>query len=200
VRVARRALRLLARPPHLAVVRAGKNAIRDCRVALVFALECVPRGRRLQRGERWVGDAAGSETPRRLPSLKRSLLSIIKRVPSSFGWCRTRWSCATLALELKARRKAKVSRETIRRWLHDVGYVWKRARHVARDDDVQRVEKLARIRATIEGLLPSEALFFHGRTRHSLVGKDRVRVDAQGNANGSHDAGNKSETLSGGWT
>ncbi len=110
-------------------------------------------------GEWWVGDADAAP-PRRWPSLKRSLLSIIKRAPQSFGWCRTRWSSQTLALQLHARRGVRVSRETIRRWLADVGYVWKRARHIARDDDPQRVAKLARIRRIIEGLLPTEALFF----------------------------------------
>ena len=125
-----------------------------------------------RRGERWVCDpAAQSETPRRLPSLKRSLLSIIKRAPASFGWCRTRWSCTTLALELQARRKVKVSRETIRRWLHEVGYVWKRARHVARDDDPERVAKLARIRTIVEGLLPTEALFFADELDLHLLAK-----------------------------
>ncbi len=93
-------------------------------------------------------------------SLKRSLLALIKRVPAAYGWCRTRWSCQTLALELRARRGVSVSPDTIRRWLHQLGYVWKRARHVARDDDPERVTKLARIRSIIEGLLPSEALFF----------------------------------------
>jgi len=125
-----------------------------------------------QRGERWLTEAAAdSKPPRREPRLKRSLLSIIKRVPASFGWCRTRWSCQTLALELNARRKVKVSRETIRRWLHDVGYVWKRARHVARDTDVARVAKLARIRAIIEGLLPTEAVFFADELDIHLLAK-----------------------------
>jgi len=54
----------------------------------------------------------------------------------------------------------KVSRETIRRWLHEQGYVWKRARHVARDDDPERVTKLARIRHLVEHLRPSEVLLF----------------------------------------
>jgi hypothetical protein len=132
-----------------------------------------------------------------LPSLKRSLLSIIKRAPASFGWCRTRWSCTTLALELQARRKVKVSRETIRRWLHEVGYVWKRARHVARDDDPERVAKLARIRTIVEGLLPTEALFFADELDLHLLAKIGYSVDAAGHANGSHDAGHESETLSG---
>ena len=125
-----------------------------------------------QRGERWLTEAdADSETPRSLPSLQRSLLSIIKRAPASFGWCRTRWSCAALALEMQARRKVKVSRETIRRWLQDVGYVWKRARHVARDDDPERVAKLARIRALVEGLFPAEALFFADELDIHLLAK-----------------------------
>ncbi len=97
------------------------------------------------------GSAEGG-MPFYISSLKRSLLAIIKRVPSAFGWCRTRWSCQTLALELRVRRGAKVSRETIRRWLHEQGYVWKRARHVARDDDPERVTKLARIRHIVEHL------------------------------------------------
>jgi transposase len=124
------------------------------------------------RGERWLADAAGdSATLPRMPSLKRSLLSLIKRAPASFGWCRTRWSCATLALELHARRKVKVSRESIRRWLHEAGYVWKRAQHVARDDDPERIAKLARIRIIIEGLLSSEALFFAAELDIHLLAK-----------------------------
>lgn len=95
-----------------------------------------------------------------LGSLKRTLVSITKCVPHSLGWCRTRWSCATLSLELKARRGARVSRETIRQWLHELGWEWKRARHAARDDDPERESKLARIRYVFEQLGPAERLFF----------------------------------------
>ena len=125
-----------------------------------------------KRGDRWLmsPDAESSQAPR-LPTLKRSLIAIIKRVPSSFGWCRTRWSCATLALELHARRGVRVSGETIRRWLLEVGYVWKRARHVARDDDPERIAKLARLRAIIEGLLPTEVLFFGDELDIHLLAK-----------------------------
>jgi len=119
-------------------------------------------------------ESDGREEARRQPylsSLTRSLLAIIKRAPSAFGWCRTRWSCATLALELRARRGVKVSRETIRRWRHEQGYVWKRARHVARDDDPERVTKLARIRSIVEGLRPTEALFFADELDIHLLSK-----------------------------
>lgn len=125
-----------------------------------------------QRGERWLTDAsAESAWSGRMPSLKRSLVSLIKRAPHSFGWCRTRWSCAALALELHARRGVRMSRETIRRWLHEIGYVWKRARHIARDDDTERDAKLARIRSLIEALLPTEALFFADELDIHLLAK-----------------------------
>lgn len=125
-----------------------------------------------KRGERWGTEAVSeSAAPRRMPSLKWSLIAIIKRAPQRFGWCRTRWSCATLALELRARRGVRVSRETIRRWLHDLDYVWKRARQVARDDDPLRAAKLARIRAVIQGLLPTEALFFADELDIHLLAK-----------------------------
>ena len=101
-----------------------------------------------------------SRLSRYLPSLQRSLLSLLKCAPSAFGWCRTRWSCATLAAELKARRGVRVSEEKVRRWLHELDYVWKRARHAALDNDPERVAKLARIRHRIEHLRPSEKLFF----------------------------------------
>ncbi len=125
-----------------------------------------------KRGARWVADAAADgATPRRLPRLKRSLLALLKRAPATYGWCRVRWSCQTLALQLRAQRSVAVSRETIRRWLPEVGYVWKRARHVARDDDPERVAKLARIRAIIERLKPSDALFFADELDIHLLAK-----------------------------
>src|SRR5205085_5883737 len=64
-----------------------------------------------------------------LPWLRRSLLALLAKPPSAFGWCRTRWSCASLALELEAKHGWEVSAETVRRWLHEVDYVWKRAKH-----------------------------------------------------------------------
>lgn len=94
------------------------------------------------------------------PSLQRSLVAILKTVPRACGWCRTRWSCATLALEMQARRGVQVSTETVRRWLHELGWGWKRAKLVAKDDDPQRVEKLARIRFVFEHLQAKAALFF----------------------------------------
>lgn len=116
-----------------------------------------------RRGHLDLGLAAGARAAApRVPraSLKRSLLALLKRKPRAFGWCRVRWSCACLAAELAARRSVSLSQETIRRWLHELGYVWKRARHVTRDDDPERVCRLARIRHFVETLPRNAALFF----------------------------------------
>jgi transposase len=94
------------------------------------------------------------------PSLKRSVVALLKAVPWTWGWCRMRWSCATLALELQARRGVQVLTDTMRRWRHELGWGWKRAKLAAKDDDPQRVGKLARMRFVFESLPAKAALFF----------------------------------------
>lgn len=94
------------------------------------------------------------------PSLRRSLLAMLKVAPLAFGWCRTRWTCASLAAQLKVNRGVEVSADTLRRWLHQIGWVWKRATLSAKDDVPQRVEKLARIRSIFEHLSAKQLLLF----------------------------------------
>jgi putative transposase len=113
----------------------------------------------------WEHDAQGRLVPPvrttvLLPTLRRSLLALLKAPPRASGWCRTRWSCATLTLTLQAKRGITVSAETMRRWLHEIGWVWKRAKLVAKDDDPQRVNRLARIRFVFEQLKLCEAIVF----------------------------------------
>lgn len=129
-----------------------------CSRTSVYRTVAAYRRGHLDLGLEATADTAPPRAPR--AGLKRSLAALLKRGPQAFGWCRTRWSCACLAAELKARRGVALSQETIRRWLHESGYVWKRARHVARDDDPGRATKLARIRHLVESLPRSAALFF----------------------------------------
>jgi transposase len=122
------------------------------------------------------GEEASQERPsRRLtvlsPALQRSVLAIVTSVPRLCGWCRTRWSCATIALELHARRGIEVSAETVRRWLHELDWVWKRAKLIAKDDDPQRVEKLARIRMAFEQVGAGVTLVFADELDISLLPK-----------------------------
>jgi transposase len=101
-----------------------------------------------------------NERPQLPSRFQRTLRWLIQQPPRAFGWVRTRWSCATLALTIAARTKVVVSRETVRRQLHAAGYVWKRAKLKAKDDDPERARKLARIRDVIERLGKDEAFFW----------------------------------------
>jgi transposase len=117
-----------------------------------------------QLGRRpWEGGAgpASARSPSGLTAARRrSLLALLKKVPSLYGWCRTRWSCEALAETLWQRRGWRVSAETVRRWLHGLGWSWKRAKLVAKDDDPERVSKLAHIRWLWGRLRPRQVLLF----------------------------------------
>lgn len=102
----------------------------------------------------------GSATLALAPSLRRSLLALLAKPPDAYGWCRTRWSCATLVFSLEARRGLRVSAEPVRRWLHSLGWCWKRTKLAAKDNDSERAPKLARIRQLMETLQPRQALLF----------------------------------------
>jgi transposase len=95
-----------------------------------------------------------------MPWLTRSLSALLKKAPRAYGWCRTRWRCATLAATLRTKHGIAVSAETVRRWLHEIGWVWKRAKLVAKDDDPHRIERLARIRFHHENLQAHEVMVF----------------------------------------
>jgi transposase len=93
-------------------------------------------------------------------SLQRSLLALLNATPQTYGWCRTRWGCATLALTLQTKRGITVSAATMRRWLHEFGGVWERAELGAKDDDPRRVARVARMRWGCEQLKCGEAMGF----------------------------------------
>src|SRR5688500_17775372 len=97
-----------------------------------------------------------------MPWLKRALLALLQAAPRRYGWCRTRWSCATLAATLKLKHGLAVSAETIRRWLHEIGWLRRRPYRIARDADPQRLGRFGRLRFH----------HHHLRTRERLLGAD----------------------------
>jgi transposase len=68
------------------------------------------------------------------------------RRPRDFGFCRSRWCCALLALLLRRDYALDVGRETVRRWLHREDLVWRRPRPVLDRTDPRREEILQRLR------------------------------------------------------
>jgi len=82
------------------------------------------------------------------------------RTPRDFGFYRSRWSCATVVLLLREDHGVFVSRETIRRWLHQEDLVWRRPRPVLGPQDPQRAAKLRKIRALLRSLPADETAVF----------------------------------------
>jgi hypothetical protein len=95
-----------------------------------------------------------------MPWIRRALSALLQASPRAYGWCRTRWSCAALALELHATQGLEVSAWTVRRRLHALGWVWQRAKLGAKENAPQRVERLAWMRWQAEHLEAQEVLGF----------------------------------------
>ena len=165
---------------HIRLLCAAQRTPTEIAAVLFCSRSTVYRVVAAYRAGQWDGLATAEEPglecpPRRLtvlsPALKRSVVAIVTSVPRLCGWCRTRWSSATIALELYTRRKIAVSAETLRRWLQELDWEWKRAKLSAKDDDPQRVEKLAHIRSAFEQLRAGVALFFADELDISLLPK-----------------------------
>lgn len=134
------------------------------------------------------------------PSLRRSLLTLLNKSPGAEGWCRTRWSCATLALSLHTRRGIQVSAETMRRRLHGLEWRWKRTKLSAKDNDPARAAKLARIRLAIETLRPRQALLFADELDIALLPKSGYQWMPKGRQAEVLTPGkNENHYLAGGW-
>jgi putative transposase len=56
--------------------------------------------------------------------------------------------------------QVRVSRETVRRWLHEANLVWRRRRPVLRRQDPQRAEKLEKLRQLLLHLPKNEIVLF----------------------------------------
>jgi transposase len=132
--------------------------------------------RAYRAGARCVEEAPEHATQQRrlrllTPSLQRSVHALLKTAPRAYGGGRTRWSCATVAVEVQVRRGMRVSAETLRHWLQELGWEWQRAKGAAKDDDPQRVEKVARLRLAFAQLRAGAALFFADELEISLFPK-----------------------------
>src|SRR3954453_20622815 len=68
------------------------------------------------------------------------------QAPRDFGFLRSRWCCEAIAFVMLRDHQVEVSRETVRRWLHRGGLVYRRPRPVLGPTDEQREAKLAALR------------------------------------------------------
>jgi putative transposase len=86
--------------------------------------------------------------------------------PVEHGWLRSRWSCKLLSVELFKERALAVSRETVRRRLHRLGFRWRRPRPVPPEKDSEEHEEEKRERLqNILSMVESAGSFFQDETK-----------------------------------
>lgn len=85
---------------------------------------------------------------------------LTEHTPRDFGFLRSRWNCALVVVLLGRWYQLAVSRETVRRWLHQADLVWRRPRPVLHKPDPLRQAKLQALRRLLEALPSDETAVF----------------------------------------
>jgi hypothetical protein len=89
----------------------------------------------------------------------RIVVALVTRLsPRQFGSLRSRWTCGLVALALQRRFDVRISRETVRRWLHRGDLVYRRPRPVLGPRDPRREAKLAALRQLLARLPADETV------------------------------------------
>jgi transposase len=88
------------------------------------------------------------------------VLWVTTKTPRDFGFLRSRWSCATLVLVLVEKHDLQVSVETVRRWLHQKCFVWRRPRPVLGPKDPAYAYQLGKLRRLLQDLPADETAVF----------------------------------------
>ena len=104
-----------------------------------------PRGARSAWGTRWVAVLVRWVT---------------RKLPTDFGFLRSRWCCEALVLLLVQVHSVEVSRETVRRWLHRGQLVWRRPRPVVGPQDPQKRVIVRKLRRLLAHLPDNETAVF----------------------------------------
>lgn len=85
---------------------------------------------------------------------------VLSKCPRDFGFLRSRWCCAALALVLERLHQVRVSCETVRRWLHQQDIVWRRPRPVLQRQDPDKAAIFQGLRQLLLTLPEDETVVF----------------------------------------
>lgn len=85
---------------------------------------------------------------------------LMNHTPQDFGFFRSRWSCAVLAMLLWEQYRVRLSPETVRRGLHQKGFVWRRPRPIVGPRDPDHESKVRRIQRLLRHLPAEETAVF----------------------------------------
>lgn len=156
------------RRAHVLLLLADGHPVRFIAAVLFCSFDLIASVRRdYQRGG--VPAALGDEQAiRRVPWWYNAVLVwLTQHTPVDFGLRRSRWSCEAVALVLSERVGVDLGRESARRVLHEMGFVWRRPRPVVGPADPDHGPKIRAIRALLADL-PAD---------HVAVFEDEVQLD-----------------------
>jgi len=123
---------------------------------------------------------------------------LISHTPRDFGFFRSRWSCGLLAMLLWEQHGTRLGAETVRRGLHQIGFVWRRPRPVVGPCDPEHDRKILRIRRLLRDLPADETVVFEDEVDIHLNPKigscwmprgEQAEVTTPGNNEKAHIAG-----------
>ncbi|HUQ68718.1 MAG TPA: IS630 family transposase [Planctomycetaceae bacterium] len=152
----------LARRAHVVLLVADGRSYRDIMACLFCSAGLISDA---VRDFRSGGVAAVLRDAREQPAViphwcVRLVEWVVHRTPQDFGYFRSRWSCALLAEVLAWETGVRISGETIRRVLQELGFLWRRPRPAVGPEDPDYAEKLARIQQLLVTLPPDETAVF----------------------------------------
>ena len=151
-----------ARRAHLLLLLAGGYSWRDIMAQTFYSSSLIRSDRHSMR----TGGvhAVLGRGERRPVVVAWWLLTVLRwlqtQAPRDFGFFHWRWKCGLLALLLWQRHRFRVSGETVRRALHEQGFVWRRPRPIVGPTDPEYDGTMRAIRRLLDNLGPSEAAVF----------------------------------------
>lgn len=145
---------------HVILLMNGGRSYRDVREVAFVSFDFIAEAVRRFRKSAVDGVADAPSEPEMPPWLPKAVTWLTSKSPQDFGYFRTRWSCETIAELLAWKTTARVSKETVRRWLHRLGFVWRRPRPVLGPVDPERDEKLRKTQELLRTLPANETAVF----------------------------------------
>lgn len=89
-----------------------------------------------------------------------ALVELLQSTPAERGYLRSRWSSELLALELRRITGVEVHATTVRRWLKELNYGYRRARPTLCIRDPRKAERMKAIERALADNEPGTAVFY----------------------------------------
>jgi len=161
----------VSRRCHIILLLEGGYSYNDICGTLYCSSRTIARwkDRFLQGGIEALRDQKRGPAPKFSPCWPEAVTDLVENYsPTDFGYYRSRWCCWLLACVLQMVYGLFVSRETVRRWLHQENYVYRRPRPVLRKEDPKRAKILQDLRQLLRNLPEDETVVFQDEADANL--------------------------------